>query len=77
MTMIQSATIKVTSCRRKIRDWLLHNQVPTVQGNFKVDANGLNIGLHQYMIQVRDETPKLIWPVDAAQTHPLVPYTGS
>jgi branched-chain amino acid transport system substrate-binding protein len=61
----------------KIRDWLLHNQVPTVQGNFKVDANGLNVGLRQYMIQIQKEAPKLIWPADAAQTYPLVPYTGS
>jgi branched-chain amino acid transport system substrate-binding protein len=61
----------------EVRDWLLHNEVPTVQGTFKVDANGLNIGLHQYMIQIQNETPKLIWPEDVAKAHPLMPYTGS
>jgi len=60
----------------KVRDWLGHNEVPTVQGNFKVDPNGLNIGLHQYMIQIQNETPKPIWPDNVAHAHPLIPYAG-
>jgi branched-chain amino acid transport system substrate-binding protein len=61
----------------KVRDWLRHNEVPTVKGNLKVDPNGLNIGLHQYMIHIQNEIPKLIWPDNVAQAHPLIPYAGS
>ncbi|HUI96014.1 MAG TPA: amino acid ABC transporter substrate-binding protein [Xanthobacteraceae bacterium] len=63
--------------QEKIRDWLTKNEVPTVQGTFKVDANGLSTGFHQYMLQIQNGALKLIEPPADAQAKPIIPYTGS
>jgi branched-chain amino acid transport system substrate-binding protein len=61
----------------KLRDWLLHNEVPTIQGTFKVDPNGLSIGYGQDMVQVQNGDIKLVWPDDLAQAKLIEPYPGS
>lgn len=60
----------------KLRDWLLHHQVPTVQGTFKVNENGLSEGFNQYLVQVQEGVIKLITPPDAAQAKLIIPYPG-
>ncbi len=62
--------------QEKIREWLLHNQVPTIQGIFKVNAYGLAEGFSQNLVQVQDGVIKLITPPDLAQAKLLVPYPG-
>ncbi len=62
--------------QEKIRDWLLHHSVPTIQGTFKVDANGLSDGFVQDLVQVQDGVIKLITPPELAQAKLLVPYPG-
>ncbi len=62
--------------QEKVREWLLHNQVPTIQGTFKVDANGRAEGFSQNLVQVQDGVIKLITPPDLAQAKLLVPYPG-
>ncbi|HEY6431326.1 MAG TPA: amino acid ABC transporter substrate-binding protein [Acetobacteraceae bacterium] len=60
----------------KLRDWLLHHPVPTVQGTFKVDAYGLATGFSQHLVQIQDGVIKLVTPPDLAQAKLLVPYPG-
>jgi branched-chain amino acid transport system substrate-binding protein len=60
----------------KIRDWLLHNTVPTVQGDFKVNANGLSLGFVQYLVQIQSGALKLVWPPQLAEADLRTPYTG-
>jgi branched-chain amino acid transport system substrate-binding protein len=60
----------------KIREWLHKNTVDTVQGPFKVDANGLAQGFSQSLVQIQDGHLKLITPEDMAEAKLLAPYTG-
>ena len=60
----------------KLRDWLLHNSVETVQGTFKVDQYGLSTGFSQQLVQVQNGDLKLITPPDLAQAKLMVPYQG-
>jgi branched-chain amino acid transport system substrate-binding protein len=60
----------------KLRDWLLHHTVATVQGTFKSDPNGLATGFTQYLFQIDGSQRKLISPAAVAQAKPLIPYTG-
>ncbi|HTU53194.1 MAG TPA: amino acid ABC transporter substrate-binding protein [Acetobacteraceae bacterium] len=61
----------------KIRAWLLANEVPTIQGTFKVNANGLALGYAQDLLQIQDGVLKLVYPEADAEAKLLVPYTGS
>lgn len=61
----------------KIRQWLLTHTVPTIQGTFKVNANGLALGFAQDLLQIQDGVLKLVYPEAAAEAKMLVPYTGS
>lgn len=61
----------------KIRDWLLHHEVQTIQGTFKVDENGRATGFEQDMVQVQNGAIKMVWPDDLAQAKLIVPYPGS
>lgn len=60
----------------KIRVWLHANTVDTVQGPFKVDANGLSQGFSQSLVQIQDGHLKLVTPEDLAEAKLLVPYPG-
>lgn len=60
----------------KLRDWLLHNSVETVQGTFKVDPNGLSIGYAQYLTQIQNGELKVVTPEKWAQAKLEAPYTG-
>lgn len=60
----------------KIREWLHANTVDTVQGPFKVDANGLSQGFSQSLVQIQDGHLKLVTPEDMAEAKMLTPYTG-
>lgn len=62
--------------QEKLREWLLHHQVPTVQGTFKVNAYGLSTGFSQRLVQIQGGVIKLITPPDLAQAKLLVPYPG-
>lgn len=75
---VLGAAVKATHSldQNKIRNWLLHHTVETVQGQFKVDANGLAMGYQQTLVQVQDGTLKLVSPPSLAQAKLLVPYTG-
>jgi branched-chain amino acid transport system substrate-binding protein len=63
--------------QEKLRDWLLHNQVATLIGVFKVNADGLSTEFSQHMVQVQNGSIKLITPPDLAEAKLLVPYPGS
>jgi branched-chain amino acid transport system substrate-binding protein len=60
----------------KLRDWLLHNEVATVQGTFASDANGLSQKFSQYLFQIQGTTRKLIWPASNAEATVELPYSG-
>jgi branched-chain amino acid transport system substrate-binding protein len=60
----------------KLRDWLLHNTVPTVQGPFKVNANGRELNLLMELVQIQNQQLKLITPSDIAEAKPEIPYAG-
>jgi branched-chain amino acid transport system substrate-binding protein len=61
----------------KLRDWLLHHQVETVEGTFKVNEYGLCTGFQQQIVQVQNGELKLITPPDLAQAKLEVPYPGA
>jgi len=61
----------------KIRQWLLTHTVPTIQGDFHVDANGLALGFVQDLLQIQDGVLKLVYPAKDAEAKLLIPYTGS
>jgi len=63
--------------QEKLREWLLHNQVPTLIGVFKVNADGLSTEFTQHMVQIQNGAIKLITPPDLAEAKVLVPYPGS
>jgi len=60
----------------KLHDWLLHNEVQTVQGTFASDPNGAAKKFSQFLFQIQDGTRKLIWPAADAEAPEQVPYTG-
>ncbi|HXP72924.1 MAG TPA: amino acid ABC transporter substrate-binding protein [Stellaceae bacterium] len=60
----------------KLHDWLLHNEVQTVQGTFASDPNGAAKKFNQFLFQIQDGTRKLIWPAADAEAPAQVPYTG-
>lgn len=60
----------------KLRAWLLSHTVPTVQGVFHVNENGLFIGHGQEIVQVQNGQLKLLTPPDLAQAKVEVPYPG-
>lgn len=59
-----------------MHDWLLHNEVQTVQGTFASDPNGAAKKFNQFLFQIQDGTRKLIWPAADAEAPAQVPYTG-
>lgn len=61
----------------KIRQWLLTHTVPTIQGTFQVDGNGLALGFVQDLLQIQDGALKLVYPAKDAEAKLLVPYSGS
>jgi branched-chain amino acid transport system substrate-binding protein len=60
----------------KLRDFLFSHTMPTVQGTFKVDQYGRNIGLTQELVQIQNGQIKLITPPDLAEAKLVVPYSG-
>jgi len=60
----------------KLRDWLLHNKVQTIQGVFASDPNGATTEFGQYLFQIQDGNRKLIWPLAVAEAPAQIPYTG-
>lgn len=63
--------------QQKIRAWLLSHEVPTIQGTFKVNQNGLALGYAQDLLQIQDGVLKLVYPAADAEAKLLAPYTGS
>ncbi|HUZ64601.1 MAG TPA: amino acid ABC transporter substrate-binding protein [Acetobacteraceae bacterium] len=61
----------------KLRAWLLGHTVQTVQGQFKVDANGLAVDSVQDMVQIQNGKLVLVSPHSLAQAKITAPYTGS
>ncbi|MGH7076499.1 MAG: amino acid ABC transporter substrate-binding protein [Acetobacteraceae bacterium] len=61
----------------KIREWLLSHTAETIQGTFKVNANGLSLGYVQDLLQIQDGVLKLVYPTADAEAKILFPYTGS
>ena len=62
--------------QEKLRAWLLHHKVDTVQGTYKVDANGLALGYEQELVQIQNGQIKLITPPHLAEAKLISPYTG-
>jgi branched-chain amino acid transport system substrate-binding protein len=60
----------------KLRDWLIHHKVDTVQGPFQVNKHGRESGFLMEMVQVQNQKLKLLTPSSAAQAKPEIPYTG-
>jgi branched-chain amino acid transport system substrate-binding protein len=73
------AAVKATHSldQAKIADWWRHHTLRTVVGTFKVDANGLQLGYKQDMVQIQNGVIKMVWPSHLAQTKLIVPYPGS
>ncbi|HVH76966.1 MAG TPA: amino acid ABC transporter substrate-binding protein [Stellaceae bacterium] len=76
---VLAAAVKGTGSldQAKLRDWLLANKVPTVQGPFKVNKYGRAVGATQELFQIQDAVPKLMTPKSLSQGKVLEPYTGS
>lgn len=62
--------------QKKLRDWLFSHAVPTVQGTFRVNRYGRNVGLTQELVQIQNGQIKLITPPDLAEAKLVVPYPG-
>jgi len=78
LTVLGAAVTATKSLdQEKLREWLLHNQVQTLIGVFKVNADGLSTGFTQHMVQIQNGTIRLITPPDLAEAKLLVPYPGS
>jgi branched-chain amino acid transport system substrate-binding protein len=60
----------------KLREWLLHNKVSTIQGTFASDPNGLATEFGQYTFQIQGGVRKLIWPLAVAEASAQIPSTG-
>jgi branched-chain amino acid transport system substrate-binding protein len=60
----------------KLREWMLHHTVQTIQGTFKVDPYGLSHGYSQELVQKQNGELKLITPPNLAQARLVVPYPG-
>jgi branched-chain amino acid transport system substrate-binding protein len=76
---VLGAAVKATHSldQGTLRKWLLEHTVQTVQGPYKVDANGRAVGATQDMVQIQNGVLKLVSPPALAQAKVLVPYTGS
>ncbi len=76
---VLAAAVEATNSvdQTKLRDWMLHNSVETIQGPFKVNEYGLCTGYAQHLVQVQDGQLKLITPPDLAQAKLIVPYPGT
>ncbi|MBA3473958.1 MAG: amino acid ABC transporter substrate-binding protein [Rubrobacter sp.] len=55
-----------------IRDWLRNNEISTIGGTFGLDERGLP-EQYQYLIQVQDGSPTLVWPEDVQTAAPVYP----
>jgi len=78
LTVLGAAVTAAKSLdQEKLREWLLHNQVQTLIGVFKVNADGLSTGFTQHMVQIQNGAIKLITPPDLAEAKLLVPYPGT
>jgi branched-chain amino acid transport system substrate-binding protein len=78
LTVLGAAVTATRSLdQEKLRDWLLHNQVQTLIGVFKVNADGLSTEFTQHMAQIQNGAIKLITPPDLAEAKLLVPYPGT
>lgn len=75
---VVGAAVKATGSldQAKLREWLLHNAVETVQGTFASDANGAATKFGQYTFQIIDGERKLIWPLALAEAPAQIPYSG-
>ena len=75
---VLGAAVKATHSldQEKLRTWLLHHKVDTVQGTFKVDSNGLALGYESELVQIQNGELKLITPAHLAEAKLAVPYTG-
>lgn len=60
----------------KIRNWLISHTVPTVQGVFHVNKNGLFVGHGQDLAQNQNGVLKLLTPARLAQAKLEWPYPG-
>ncbi len=76
---VLGAAVKATRSlnQAKLRAWFLSHSVPTVQGHFKIDANGLMLGASQEMVQIQNGVLKLVTPPSLAEGKVLAPYSGS
>ncbi len=54
----------------KLNDTLHSITVPTIEGQYKVDAQGHQLGFNEYLLQWNGGTSKLVWPPADAQTKP-------
>lgn len=54
----------------KLNDTLHSITVPTVEGDYKVDASGRQLGFNEYLLQWNGGKSKLVWPPTDAETKP-------
>ncbi len=75
---VLGAAVKATHSldQEKLRTWLLHHTVDTVQGTYKVDPSGLALGYEQELVQIQNGEIKLLTPSSLAEAKLVAPYTG-
>ena len=75
---VMGAAVEATKSldQAKLRDWLLHHEVATVQGTYKVSPTGLAEKFDQYTFQIQDGKRFLVYPASVAQKAVELPYTG-
>ncbi len=71
LSVLGAAVVKAgTIDSAKLNDALHSITVPTIEGEYKVDAQGHQLGFNEYLLQWNGGTSKLVWPPSDAQTKP-------
>lgn len=76
LEVFQAAVTKVGSLdNEKIRDFLGTSKVPTILGDYSVDAStGIQIGYNSLTMQWQGGKDYVVWPDRYAQKPPIVPF---
>ncbi len=63
--------------QEKIRQWIVTHKVQSIQGLIQDNQYGHTVGAVQDMVQIQNDTLKLVAPTALAQAKPQIPYTGN
>lgn len=63
-----------SSDRAEVNDALHGSSFPTILGDYKVDAEGIQSGYESILVQYIDDTFKVVWPESSASVAAQLPY---